>query len=143
MNAVNEKYRRSLEKINSAKTKTRSKNEPSHIDHETFKTVTYKNEHGDLELDVSEKGERLSTEYKDFMRPSSVSMKLGIKYLESEKSIIKLCELIKPAQIYIKQDQETCKGGYKKCGWWLLIDDEKTSFEYRVGGVIKWKKVIS
>ena len=76
------------------------------------------------------------------MRPSSVSLELGIEYLESEKSIIKLCELIKPAQIDIQQGQETCKGGYKKFGWWLVIDDEKTSFEYRVGGLIKWKKVI-
>ena len=143
MNVVNEKYRKNLEKINSVKTKTRSKHEPAHVDHETCKTVKYKTRHGDLELNVSEKGESLSTEYKDFMRPSSISMELGLEYLESEKSIIKLCELIKPAQIYIKQGQETCKGGYKKCGWWLVIDDEKNSFVYRKGEHIKCEKVIS
>ena len=77
------------------------------------------------------------------MSPSSVSMELGLEYLEREKSIIKLCELIKPAQIDIKQGQETCKGGYKKCAWWLVIDDEKTSFVYRRGELIKCEKVIS
>ena len=143
MNAVTKKNRKSLEKLNSIKFKTRSNYEPSNDDHETCKKVTYKTKYGGLPFDVSENGERLGTEYKDFMSPSSVSMELGLEYIEREKSIIKLCELINPAQIYIKQGQETCKGGYKKCGWWLVIDDEKNSFVYRKGEHIEYEKVIS
>jgi hypothetical protein len=142
VNQVNVKYRNLFKRFNFRKSLSHSQDAAVNDDHEDFKRVTYKAQHGLIEFYFSEHGLSLRLKYEDFMSPSSVSLELGIEYLESEKSIIKLCELINPAQIYIKQGQETCKGGYKKFGWWLVIDDEKTSFQYRVGGIVKWSKVI-
>lgn len=142
MNQVNVKCRNLFKRFNFRKSLSHSQYAAVNDDHEDFKRVTYKAQHGSIEFYFSEHGLSLRLKYEDFMSPSSVSLELGRKHLESEKSIVKLCELIKPAQICIQQGQEICKGGYKKFGWWLLIDDEKTSFEYRVGGLIKWKKVI-
>ena len=142
MNQVSVKYRNRLKSFNSRNLKYLSQYVAANDDHEPFGFSSYRTQYGRIRFKFSEQGQSLSAKYEGFMRPSSVSLELGIEYLESEKSIIKLCELIKPAQIDIQQGQETCKGGYKKFGWWLVIDDEKTSFEYRVGGLIKWKKVI-
>ena len=143
MNQVSVKYRNPLERFNSRNLIFPSLDAAVNDDHEPFGFNSHRTEYGRIKFKFSENGQSLSDEYEGFMRPSSVSMELGLEYLEREKSIIRLCELIKPAQIDIKQGQETCKGGYKKFGWWLLIDDEKTSFQYRVGGIVKWSKVIS
>lgn len=142
MSKVDKKYSNHRAKIKLTLISLRSQSKPANDDHEAYKTVSYSTKHGRIEFKVSEQGESLSFKYEDFMSPNSVSLELGLEYIKRERSIIKLCELIKPAQIYIKQGQEICKGGYKKFGWWLVIDDEKTSFEYRVGGLVKWKKVI-
>ena len=140
---VNVKYRNSLKRFNSINLISPSQYAAVNDDREPFGSHTHRTEYGRIKFLFSENGQSLSAEYEGFMRPSSVSLALGIEYLESEKSIIKICELIKPAQLDIQQGQETCKGGYKKFGWWLLIDDEKTLFQYRAGGIVKWSKVIS
>lgn len=142
MNQVNVKYRNLFKKFNFRKSLSHSQYAAVNDDHEPFGSNTHRTEYGRIKFEFSKNGQSLSAEYEGFMRPSSVSMELGLEYLEREKSLITICELIKPAQLDIQQGQETCKGGYKKFGWWLVIDDEKTSFEYRVGGLVKWKKVI-
>lgn len=136
VNQVNLEYRKKLEKLNLLVSKNRPKNESTNDNHEALKVIE-STEHGLLTFYISEHGLSLRLKYKDFLHPSSISEELGLKYIESEKSFSELCLLLKPSHIDIKQGQETCKGGYKKCGWCLVSTDEQTLFKYRVGGIVK------
>ena len=142
VNAVKESYRKKREIFNSAKSKHSSKNEPANDDHEPLK-VEENGKHGLLTFWISENGLSLRLKYKSFLSPSSVSLALGLTYYESEKSFSELCSLLRPSHIDVKQGQETCKGGYKKFGWCLEVDEGRTFIAYRKGGAVKCRKLVS